>query len=615
MHLVFESIKITRFRSFLETAVLSFSRAGPGLYFLKGKNKTNSALGSNGSGKSSVIDALMWCLYGKTVQGLKNPDIIPWTGKGQTIVEVTISIDKTNHVVRRSANPNSLTLDDKEAGQEYINKLIAIPFEIIPYTIILGQRQPLFFDLTASEKLKLFSECLNLDRWEARSQHASELSQNLDKEISIKQSELEASLNALAQADSDFKALKQQSSQWEENRALQLATAEKNKKLLQGEITAVTNIKDNADLKYDRAMTELKAFKPLLDKLHAEERPLSSIVDRLARDKREHTDKKIELQKTLQSLDSKICPTCSQPLQSPKIIKQLTDQLNGYIHVQEDLIATTEKTLNEAIKKHHKILKSIEIQEKAKEQFEHDAEEARDVLDRLLPKIANWEAEIKALDRQCATSAEADNPYTEQIQTLRRRRDSSKVAIETCQKTITSRSEYLERARFWIKGFKDVRLLIVEEILQELEIVTGAMLEEFGLVNWQIKYDIERENKSGNVTRGLNIVVLSPNNKNPVKWESWSGGEAQRLRIIGTAALSSVLLNHVGVTTNLEIYDEPTESLSREGVSDLVELLAQRAKDAKKSIFFVDHHVIESSNFIQTILVTKDKNGSYLSQL
>ena len=97
-----------------------------------------------------------------------------------------------------------------------------------------------------------------------------------------------------------------------------------------------------------------------------------------------------------------------------------------------------------------------------------------------------------------------------------------------------------------------------------------------------------------------------------MKWEVWSGGVSQRLKIIGTEALGSVLLNHVGITSNLEMYDEPTESLSREGVSDLVDLLAQRAKDAQKDIWFVDHHVVESSRFNQVVTVTKDAGGSRL---
>lgn len=614
MHLSFKTIRIVRFRSFTDEAVLSFDDMGVGLYFLKGKNKSASALGSNGAGKSSVIDALLWCLYGKTVQGLKNTDITPWSGKGKTEVEVTLKIDKTEHFIRRTANPNKLTINGEEAGQEYVSKLVAIPFEILPYTIILGQRQPLFFDLTASEKLKLFSEVLELDRWEKRSQHASELVSQLEQEISTKESEIRFMQGEQERTSNDFTSMKLLSQAWEEARSKRLEISEQQKATLQANINKVMSERDTADLQLDRALTELKAIKPALEKLRIEERSSTELCNTANRDLQMLTFEKQKEQELIDKVDNNdICPTCGQPLEDKKHIQPAKKEARQQIKALEASIKEIVEKVKKAEKAYKVIETAIEAQLTAKEQFENDAETARDILDRLLPRIANWEAELKAIDKQYSENAEQDNPYSEQLQTLRRRKDQNKATIEASQKVVVTKTEYCERVRFWIKGFKDIKLLTIEEILQELEITTNSMLEEFGLVGWEVKYDIERETKAGTIARGLNITVLSPSNKQAVRWEVWSGGEGQRLRIIGTAALNSVLLNHVGVTTNFECYDEPTESLSKEGVQDLVELLAQRAKDAKKSIWFIDHHVIESSYFVQTITVTKDKSGSYIT--
>lgn len=612
MHLQFKSITLNRFRSFLNEATLHFDHAGPGLYFLKGKNNSSSTLGSNGAGKSTIVDGLLWCLYGKTVQGLKNPDIIPWTGKGKTYVEVTLKIDKDVNVIKRTVNPNLLTLNGKEVGQDYIDNLIAIPFEIILYTIILGQRKPLFFDLTASEKLKLFFEVLQLDRWEVRSAHASELTKNLEKEIATKQSELDASLNALEQASSDFTSLKQQSSVWEAERADKLANAEDDRKLLQHNIDNVMNERDTADLKLERAETELRAspietlrkqYNVALNEIVKFEEVLKTAVRSKARYDAE-----------LISVEESICPTCHQET-NKELTKKLRIDLTKNIKTCNEQIVDCTKSIETSKKIRDQTLEKFDIEEKAANNFKQEAIRARDILDRLTPKIVNWEAQIKAIEKTLQEVTEGNNPYTEQLQTLRRRRDQNKVLIKQAEETIKTKAEYCERVRYWIKGFKDIKLLQVEEILQELEIVTNCMMEEIGLVGWQIKYDIERETKAGTIARGLNITVLSPNNKNVVKWECWSGGEGQRLRLVGTEALASVLLNHVGVSVNLSIYDEPTTGLSKEGISDLVELLSQRAKETNKSMWLVDHHSVLSSKFIQTILVTKDNNGSTLETL
>lgn len=612
MYLKFHSIRLKRFRSFIDEATLHFDDAGTGLYFLKGKNKSTSALGSNGAGKSTIVDALLWCLYGKTVQGLKNPDIIPWSGKGQTEVEVTIYCDKTKHIIKRTVGPNLLTLNDKEAGQEYIDKLIAIPFEILPYTIILGQRQPLFFDLTASEKLKLFNEVLNLERWDSRSEHAAETAKQLESEISVKQTELDSSLNAKEQLSSDFNSLKQQSSLWESQRAERLSNAENEKKKLEKQIAAVMTERDTADLQLDRAGTELKALP--IEKLRRQYNNALNEIVRFEEALKTAVRSEARYDAELISIQDAICPTCHQET-NKELTKKLRVSLTKNMKTCDEQVVICQTAIDTSKRIRDQTLDKYEIEEKAAAKFKKDAEEAHSILDRLQPKIATWQAEIKAIERQLQADETNNNPYTEQLQTLRRRRDLNKAAIEQAQKTIVSKTEYHDRVKYWVKGFKDIKLLSVEEILQELEITTNGMIEEAGLVDWQVQYDIERETKQKTIARGLNIVVLSPSNTKPVKWEVWSGGEAQRLRLIGTAALSSVLLNHVGVSTNIEVYDEPSVGLSKEGISDLVEMLAQRAKDTKKNIFLVDHHTVESSKFVQIITVTKDKTGSAINLL
>lgn len=613
MHIHFKSISLQRFRSFNEQATLYFDDVGPGLYFLKGQNKTAISMGSNGSGKSSCIDALMWCLYGKTVQGLKNPDVLPWSGKGKTEVGVNLTIDETDYSVRRTISPNLLTINGKEVGQDYVNRLITIPFEIIPYTIILGQKQPLFFDLTASEKLKLFSETLNLERWELRSTQAADCVKSLENEIAKAESELEACLNAQQQALADFNSLKQQSVNWEANRAEQLSKGEETKDALQKQIDGVMNEHDTADLKYDRALTELKALKPTLEQHYKDLRKINENINFCENNLKNERRDKEKTESDLAALEHDTCPTCKQPFKSEQDRKQIQKTLKNALKSFTNGIEINQDNWDRNIVAANHTQVIIQNLEKAKEQFEQDAEESRDTLDRLLPQMERWKSEKSALERAIKDNENSNNPYAEQLQAMRRRKDQYKETAVQTQKSIQIKTQQCERTRFWVKGFKDIKLLQVEEILQELTIVTSGLLDEFGLINWSIKYDIERETKAKTITRGLNIVVLSPNNKHAVKWESWSGGEAQRLRLIGTLALSNVLLNHVGATTNLSIFDEPTVGLSKEGIQDLVELLAQLAKDTKKNIFLIDHHTILSNKFVQTILVTKQKNGSSLS--
>jgi DNA repair exonuclease SbcCD ATPase subunit len=206
-----------------------------------------------------------------------------------------------------------------------------------------------------------------------------------------------------------------------------------------------------------------------------------------------------------------------------------------------------------------------------------------------------------------------ENPHRPRLAELR---TASKKAIDAATALQEQREALeiqLERTRYWIKGFKDVRLHVLEEALSELEFATNSMLDAIGLVGWEVRYAVERETKSGTIARGLMTTVLSPQQSGDVKWKSYSGGEGQRLRIAGALALSEVLLARAGVSCNLEVLDEPSQHLSSEGVSDLCEFLASRARMLKKSIYLVDHMAIESTYFDNTVVVEKTAQGSQIT--
>jgi DNA repair exonuclease SbcCD ATPase subunit len=165
-------------------------------------------------------------------------------------------------------------------------------------------------------------------------------------------------------------------------------------------------------------------------------------------------------------------------------------------------------------------------------------------------------------------------------------------------------------ANYWVAGFKRVRLYVIEETLRQLEIEVNNSLTNLGLADWQITFDIERENKSGGVTKGFVVFIKCPSNPEPVRWESWSGGETQRLQLAGDFGLANLIMMQAGLTNTIEFYDEPSNRLSDEGVNDLAETLHQRALDDGKCIWLVDHRMPEFGAFKAKMEVVKTADGS-----
>jgi len=131
-----------------------------------------------------------------------------------------------------------------------------------------------------------------------------------------------------------------------------------------------------------------------------------------------------------------------------------------------------------------------------------------------------------------------------------------------------------------------------------------------GLEGWKIKLDVERQNASGGVSKGFAVLVQSPHSSEMVPWESWSGGENGRMRMAVSMGLMNLILGKKGIQTNIEVYDEPTQHLSPEGVMDLLNTLRERSLAVHKTIFLVDHSMLDFGGFNGYINIIKNDNGS-----
>jgi DNA repair exonuclease SbcCD ATPase subunit len=127
----------------------------------------------------------------------------------------------------------------------------------------------------------------------------------------------------------------------------------------------------------------------------------------------------------------------------------------------------------------------------------------------------------------------------------------------------------------------------------------------------KLRFDVERENKSGGVTKGFVVFVKSPSNTEPVRWENWSGGETQRLQLAGDLGLANLIMLQAGLSNTVEFFDEPSTHLSPEGMMDLADILHDRAITDGKRIWIVDHASITNfGDFEGIITARKDSDGS-----
>lgn len=588
---------------FCSISSLEVNLRRPGsLWFIFGENRVEPGITSNGCGKTTIFNALCWVQFGKTVRNLRSTDIIPWSG-GTPFVELCLWIDGTGHELTRGANPNQLLFDGQPIDQGALEDKLGMNFDTFINSILLGQEQDLFLDRTPSEKLKLFTDALNLERWDTRSKQAAADAERLHSEIDRDAAVLTRMVQQFREVKELHENAKNEADQWVANQETIQKRADSELKEAEKFVKQLQRRHDDATLAYDGAGLELQ---PITRELRQQQDYLRANELELARAETQRQSiiaQRETLKSELEEVKRGRCPTCGQRWDK-KHAKPMEDRLADLAERSSARILKPIADLNRRLKA------DVERLSRDHQRFTQQQSDAREILDSVIPRLADLNSQISRIRQAKAQYTDAVNPFRQQLADLKQRRARLAAEYKTLTKDHKDKKEKLERVSYWVKGFKDIKLFIIEELLQELQLCSDAIHAQLGLNGWSLIFDVEKETAKGTVQRGLNVFVKSPYNRKPVKWECWSGGESQRLRIAASLALAEVLLARCGVDPNLEALDEPTRGLSKQGVDDLVDFLAIRARQLDRGIFFIEQTVVESSQFAGTMFVSRTEDGT-----
>jgi len=247
--IAFPEITIENFRSFTACSTIELPLE-PGLRFIAGRNMSEPALGSNGAGKSSLWDALVWALYGQSVRGQRAADLASWGSAKRPHVAVTTLVNDEIHVIDRTGSPDLLLLDNQRVDQETIDRLVGLSRECFVQSVIFGQSAPLFMDLSIPERAALMDEVMNLGIWLELSDYAGHEAARLkDEWFSLNQT-LEKDKTRLRTLKEQAEPLRQMLNEFEDRRQRRI-------KFLNKELVGLVELIGSADKQWARTDHEL----------------------------------------------------------------------------------------------------------------------------------------------------------------------------------------------------------------------------------------------------------------------------------------------------------------------------------------------------------------------
>jgi DNA repair exonuclease SbcCD ATPase subunit len=589
----------------------------PGLYAIQGANLLHPDMGANGTGKSTLIDALCWAFYGRTVCGLKGPQIRSWIEDEPTVVAVDFEVRGEFYSLTRTQDPNSLNLSTAKGAPQVVDQarvddLVGMSLDQFLAIVVLSAWGKPFLDLGATDRLNALSRVLHLDEWEARAKKAKDLSlacENRARDIDFACtricSEIDTREDTLAHASSLAIA-------WERDHEAKMGKLGRLVAAATKDLESVAATLKSIEKRY---MEDLEEAKRMASELPSYANRVKNAEGDLEQAKDAHK----ALSRSVKALDQDIerirdmedqsCPCCLQAVgrrHAARMVDALgQDKINlearenkalGRVQEAQHLL-TTLRSRFALMEKGHLA--------KAESCRSIDAERKMTI-----SKIEIVQERVRGQQLELSQLRSSTCPHSKIVEDQESAILYAKGELTRLDSVLKSERQSLAAHQALAKLFRDLRLSVCEEAMHSFSASMSSTLEQLGLSGWRVEASLDRPTKKGDSVRGFQLLIQSPSAPEWVPWESWSGGERQRLLLAGSVAFSDIACARLGVQPSIEVWDEPTNHLSAEGVDDLADFLKSRSSLTGRTVLFIDHKTVDFGVFDGSFTVEMDSQGS-----
>ena len=545
------------------------------------KNKTNLIIGSNGAGKSTILDALTFALFGRGFRKISKSALINSINEKDCLVELEFSIGNNKYTVIRSIKPNKFIVyqNGEPLDQDHTvaiqqknleQNILRMSYKSFTQVVVLGsstfvpfmrlpqvQRREIIEDIL---DIQIFSVMNDLLKDKVR-ENRDEL-YKLEGELNVQKQQIELQKNYMLELE----------------KKTQAEVERKQNKIVELEGDETVSLKAIEEHNKDAArlqlqLTELSDVSKKLKKLY---------------NFRTKVDQKIKSHQRDQKFfhDTESCPKCGQGI--------------GEEHKKEMILAT-EMRISKLDSGYAELEESIKEEEDREKQFTRVSGRVIEInssINQLNFQINSTRKIIKDIEGEIDELAKDNTDKKEEYAKL-------KDLIETSNETKTSLTS--------TKKDKDT-LLVASKLLKDSGIKTRIIKTYLPAMNKSINKYLQGMEFYVNFTLDENFEeTIKSRYRDIFTYESFSEGEKARIDIALLLTWRNIAKLKNSVDTNLLILDEIFDgSLDQSGSSDLGWIL--RNFDDSTNVFVISHKESMSDKFDRTLIVEKPKNYSTISE-
>jgi len=548
------------------------------LTLVLGENMDLGGDGSrNGTGKTTIINALSYAMYGVALSNIRKDNLVNKTNSKNMVVSLDFAVNGQEYKIERGRKPNVLKFyvnnkeqesEDNSQGdsretQDAIEHTLGMTHDMFKHILALNTYTEPFLSLKANDQRTIIEQLLGITLLSERADKVKEQNRGTKDAVTQEEFRIRAVQEANKRIEEQIEALKRRQTMWankhaEDIKKLEVALEELQKIDIDAEIVAH---KDH------------KAW----DQKRKDINDLSTQISRtkLDYDRENKSIKKLESE--IESLESHTCHTCGQAFHDKK--HQLVME-----NKQKDL--ATARTASQG---HAQLLAEMEITHtslgvlgKPPKMFYDHEEEA-----------IHHRSSLASLQKQLEEKQCEIDPYDEQIE------DMQGQALQTVSyDTLNELTRLQEHQEFLLKLLTSKDSFIRKKIIEQ----------NLSYLNARLTHYLDRIGLPHTVVFQNDLTVSIEELGRELDFDNLSRGERNRLILSMSWAFRDVFESLYQPINVLFIDEMIDNGLDTQGVESALALLKQMSRERHKSIWLVSHRD-ELAGRVENILRVVKENG------
>lgn len=514
----------------------------------------------NGTGKTTIVNALSYALYGNALTNIKKDNLINKINNKNMLVTLTFDKDGTEYRIERGRKPNVLQFfvnnqaqdteetDDAQGDmretQRDLDDLLGMSHDMFRHIVALNTYTEPFLSMKANDQRVIIEQLLGITLLSEKAEGLKEIIRATKDNIYQENADIEAAKKSNEKIQQSIDSLTSRQNAWNtqhEEEVEKIARA----------IVELENVDIDAEL---TKHTDLKLFEEQtakLKSLNKERATLDSATAQAERSVKKYADE-------LAKLKDKKCHACEQELHD---------------HKHEEMSATAIKHLEEAQKYSDKVagdLAKIMKEIKAIGEVPGRPNTYYDTVEQALKHQNN----LKTLETQLTIKAGESDPYQEQIDELR----------HTAMQAISW--DHVNE----LNTLKDHQEFLLKLLTSKDSFIRKKIIDQnLAYLNNRLTYYLDKMGLPHTVVFQNDLSVIITQLGQDLDFDNLSRGERNRL-ILGLSWSFRDVWESLYQSINLLFVDELVDNgLDASGVEGALAVLKKMARERKKNIFLISH--------------------------